>query len=1340
MFTMNRSADRRLAILSFIRDRVEADGRPPSLAEIAEACGLASRSAAQKHVKALQASGQLEASLGKARSARPKAAPKVTSTGAATFFEVTPAHIAALTDTDLRELVGRLCMARLAVQGYPPEHVIWGGDQRAADGGIDVRVQMPAEVAVTAGFPRARVGFQVKAMKMPGSEIQKEMCPGGMLRISIRDLIRAQGAYIIASSETTADKPYQDRVSAMKNAAAAEEGAQNAEFDFYDARRLTNWTNQHPGIVAWVRSRLGNPLQGWRPHGQWANTRGAKPQPFLEDATPRLVDPTDPDRKYSLVDGLQYVRALLRIGGSSIRIAGLSGVGKTRFVQALFEEVAAQNALVPELAVYTDTADAPVPPPLALLDELLANGRRAVLIIDNCASQLHSQLTARCKASNCVSLLTIEYDIREDIPDETSVFRLEPGSSELIEKVIGQQFPHISQVNVATIGRFAEGNSRVAIALANTLDQRDSLAGISDEALFERLFWQRGEVDSDLMNAARVCALVYSFNVEDSDTELPRLASLADMTSLALYRHVDELFRRGLAQKRGPWRAVLPHAIANTLAGRALSAIPYSVIASSLVDGQGRLLRSFSRRLSYLHESPDAAAIVRRWFAHGSLLADLTSLTEPLFDVFQNVAPVDPEATLLAIERAATGDRASDFISTDNFMRTRIVRLLRLIAWDPKYFERCLAVMIRFALAEPEDNRSDPTRGVIESLFALYLSGTRATTVQRSAWISQALQSENVSVQKIGVQCLKAALEAHHFSSHYRFEFGARPRDYGATPRGTEVRDWYSTLIGLATEIGVRPTTLGSQVRNALASRFRSLWTVAGMADALEQATPRLLAVGWEKGWLAIKQTIRFDAAGMPEETQARLRAIEVLSRPQTLVARTKAIVLNAYSGGLDITDGDEHSNQAYERAEHAARELGELVVVESDALDELLPLLVENRQGRQWMFGAGMATKAGDPINAWDKLVAAFESTPADIRNIQVLRGFLNGLHQRDPDLFERLMDTSMTQKSLVMWVPVLQMSSELNDSGCARLLQSMDDPAVPAWVFQYLGHGRTSEALPNDVLSRLLERLARKPDGLEVAIDILSMHIYDNASPIGSELTRLARELLGQFSPTRGDRNLDFALRQLIQKFLCGPEGEPHARLLLRRIHKGLDDYSLSPYDIDDAVAALFEAQPMAALDELVGDESDDGMHYIRRRELRADHAKNALGGVPVDTLIKWCEMGGKHRWEHVAAVIPAFDRDDEERDLHWSQAAVNLLQHAPDAIRVAGILVERIEPMNWAGSRAEIIAARMSLIDELQVLLGNDAVEKVHQWRSHFQRLMERERQRELEEHRRDNERFE
>ena len=71
MYSMSALSPRRAAILSFIRDRVAGHGQPPSLAEIASACGLASRGAARKHVLALTEAGLIEVAPRQARGIRP---------------------------------------------------------------------------------------------------------------------------------------------------------------------------------------------------------------------------------------------------------------------------------------------------------------------------------------------------------------------------------------------------------------------------------------------------------------------------------------------------------------------------------------------------------------------------------------------------------------------------------------------------------------------------------------------------------------------------------------------------------------------------------------------------------------------------------------------------------------------------------------------------------------------------------------------------------------------------------------------------------------------------------------------------------------------------------------------------------------------------------------------------------------------------------------------------------------------------------------------------------------------------------------------------------------------
>jgi repressor LexA len=71
MYSVPDLSPRRVAILTFIRERVTEQGQSPSLAEIAEAGGLASRGAARKHVLALAEAGLIEVTSGQARGIRP---------------------------------------------------------------------------------------------------------------------------------------------------------------------------------------------------------------------------------------------------------------------------------------------------------------------------------------------------------------------------------------------------------------------------------------------------------------------------------------------------------------------------------------------------------------------------------------------------------------------------------------------------------------------------------------------------------------------------------------------------------------------------------------------------------------------------------------------------------------------------------------------------------------------------------------------------------------------------------------------------------------------------------------------------------------------------------------------------------------------------------------------------------------------------------------------------------------------------------------------------------------------------------------------------------------------
>src|SRR5215469_15345776 len=98
-----------------------------------------------------------------------------------------------------------------------------------------------------------------------------------------------------------------------------------------------------------------------------------------------------------------------------------------------------------------------------MVSDLIAAGTRAIVVIDNCAAELHRVLSevGRQQGSK-VSLITIEYDIREDEPEATEVFELLPSSEALVEQLIRRRFPGMSPTDAQSVAEFSGGNAVIA--------------------------------------------------------------------------------------------------------------------------------------------------------------------------------------------------------------------------------------------------------------------------------------------------------------------------------------------------------------------------------------------------------------------------------------------------------------------------------------------------------------------------------------------------------------------------------------------------------------------------------------------------------------------------------------------------------------------------------------------------------------------------------------------------------------------------------------------------------------------------------------------------------------
>lgn len=91
------------------------------------------------------------------------------------MFDIETAWVQGLNDGDARELIARLCKAELVAEESRSEYVRWGGDQRAADGGIDVRTVLPAPLSPEIFYGSADIVRQVKAEAMGPAKLRREM-------------------------------------------------------------------------------------------------------------------------------------------------------------------------------------------------------------------------------------------------------------------------------------------------------------------------------------------------------------------------------------------------------------------------------------------------------------------------------------------------------------------------------------------------------------------------------------------------------------------------------------------------------------------------------------------------------------------------------------------------------------------------------------------------------------------------------------------------------------------------------------------------------------------------------------------------------------------------------------------------------------------------------------------------------------------------------------------------------------------------------------------------------------------------------------------------------------
>lgn len=1244
------------------------------------------------------------------------------------IFDIEKDDLLRLSDLQLEELIARLAEAEVAAHCHSPSYVNWSGSINAPDGGIDIHVQVPVEQLTTGFLEKPDTILQAKKHSMPKAAISNEMLTDGKLLLTISEQAAKGGSYIIVSLDDDCSPLMKaDRLQAMQAAVADDPNSGNIHLDFYDRSKLAQWLRQHPSIMLWAKRKLGQGYSGWQPYGAWSNPPEGATDTLISAPGVTVTLPSEKGQKLSIDDAIDPMRELIRSTKKAVRITGLSGVGKTRIVQALFDETVGKNALDRTVAVYVDTGEDPDPSATAMLDRLIAERRQAIMILDNCPSALHSSLASKISAAGGkVSLITVEYDISDDKPQTTEVIHIEAVGPEVAEQLLLRRFPNIGQNNARRIAAFADGNARVSLAIAERVEEGESLAQLSDAQLFGRLFEQRNNPDKDLRAQAEILSLVYSFSVEtieDSQNELEVLGSISGYSRGQLFRAVSRLLDRHVVQKRSHWRAILPHAIANKLAASALDSIPVEQLRATFEEpGRQRLLMSFAHRLGLLHDHPVAKEIVEGWLQPEGLLGRITELDDMSARMLDYIGPVSPEALLDRIEAVLTAPDVKGSEPNDNPYTATILHLLQLLAYEASAFERCIRLLIHAADYE-EDSGNDSVQNQITPFFQAYLSGTYASLAQRIAIMNECLLSDSAGRSSLGFKMLSTALE-DRWTRFGGNEFGARPRDFGFYPDHDQLVEWRSAFIDVAVQLGTSGTPdLAGPARQIMANTFRGLWRQPAIRDKLVDAAYTLHAHHpWGEGWKAVRSTINFDHTRRRdsddfEPLPDNLAALERKLEPHDLIPSIMTYVLSkgAYYWDLDVNFDHSNPNSYHEsemRLESKAFRLGEEFATSDHKLEELGTSLFSNDcLPYRAAFGRGVARGVHDLRTGWQQLIEQLDTQPEGYKNFLVFDGFIEETAVIDPALVQELLDQCAQHPALRQYLVYLHPRGKFTEIDLNRCMALLDDSDIPPNMYEPILWRDEYADLPRSRVLDLARRLLSRPSGDDVVLEALCMRLHgkegvvDTLGPDFRQIgLRAAILSLSKDRKNSGEMS-SYHMECVINAALRFDGNEAEKQEWLDTIFSVVDKHYGFVHSFANAIGITVALMHEAFLNRVFN--GIEEQQEARLRLIRDNgYQQSPLAKIDVDVLIAWCRARNDTSvWAPIASGISLWVKEEEPEGLSMSESALMLLEASPDPAVVLEEFAERVAPSSWSGSRANVMQPRA---DAIKKLIGHERVE--------------------------------
>lgn len=1023
----------------------------------------------------------------------------------------------------------------------------------------------------------------------------------------------------------------------------------------------------------------------------------------------------------------------------SIRLIGLSGLGKTRIVLEAFRgtEEDKKSLILTERVLYLNCNLHQAIDYQTLFAKITAEENDRVIVLDNCSRSLHRQLLHFIQNdNNSISLITIDSNPEEIEQDKINgvnyIIIRKDNLSSIVENILQEDSSILGDENIERIKEFSQGIPLMAVLISNSIKNGEKFVGrFDDKELLDKLLGDKGN-DRRYRTILKSCSIFSYFGY---DAELsPQLAFIAtnkNITSLDgddqvlindFYEVCNFYLKREIFERRGRFIGMRPFPLAMSLTQEWLEPCTPERLLNVIVNiaqleepHRKNLSEAIAEQMKYLGYNEKAVSIIDEIVGPNSPFDNAEVLNTELGSrLFRSFVEVNPIAVCKNLARVFSQMSKDELFKVDEGRRN-LVWVLEKLCFDKRTFSDGAKILYSFAVAENETWSNNAT-GQFLHLFKIILAGTEADLEQRWMVINWGLNLNDSDYFELAIKAMKSGLNYGHFSRIGGSEKQGSRKLQDHYPENKEVRTYWTNILEALTSIvknndkfsALACESISNSIRPLCNARFTSV-LLPFLEEIIEYKNN-----DWDEGLKGLKFARKFEKGLLTKEELDKIDGLINLLTKRDFRARFNNISNSPY-----LDDFEPYSS---EKIIETVVNLAEEFISTGLPWKSNFSAFYSGRQIYSYHFGKKVYELIKENESQVDEFInlslATIETIEKEKRDVSILVGFIAEADEDEKEKFY----IRLSQNDILNYLLFHFLSIDKKGKKYYPMLFSLiADGKCELQNFSTFSYSNSLAMCSLEEIVEFSKTLFSYGDeGYQFVFDILYSLAYNN-NELQTSLIPIYKECIYKLGINKKViRHLDsYRWAQTISSILVSSEESELALFINNSLIDSIswDNYYHLDHDIQKIYSVLLEYHfdvIWSSLSSALLSEGDDYVKFYGLKHILGSHIGDVarpvgiLFDAHIDSIFEWCKEKSPKAPARLAELAPIYDGNNDNYSI-WHPIAKRILDNFGDIEEVLSNLSANMGTYSWVGSVVPLIEAQKELFESLI----NHGIPQVAEW---------------------------